>query len=69
MSGYQNPGSNMMLSRKDQHNKLFDLFVREMFVGDTPKPASYKPKSALCSTRQKFLNRIREQAKRDPGVI
>lgn len=59
----------MMVPRKEQHNKLFDLFIKEMFVGEGKRPVSHKPKIALCSTRQKFLQRIKEQEKRDPGDI
>lgn len=56
-------------TRKDEHNKLFDRFVKEMFASDTTEKKSYKPKTTLQSTRSKFLQRIKEQKKRDPGDI
>lgn len=59
----------MILSRKEQHKKLFDQFVYEMFCTPEQSPKSHKPKKTLQSTRQKFLDRIKKQAKEDPGEI
>lgn len=59
----------MILSRKEQHNKLFDQFVYELFCSPEQSPKSHKPKTSICSTRQKFLDRIKKQAKEDPGEI
>lgn len=58
-----------MLTPKEKHNKLFDQFVYEMFCAPEQSPKSHKPKQTLPSTRQKFLDRIKRQAKEDPGEI
>ena len=57
-----------MINRKQQHEKLFNQFVYEMFCEPVK---GYKSKSDLCkkSTRTKFLERMRKQAKDDPGEI
>lgn len=57
-------------SRKDEHNKLFDQFVYEMFC--EPVKECHKAKSTLhkiFSTRSKFLQRMKEQKKNDPGEL
>jgi len=56
----------MILSRKEQHEKLFDQFVYEMFC--EPVKKYNKPKTTL-STRARFLQKMKEQAKKDPGTI
>lgn len=58
-----------MLTPKEKHNKLFDQFVYELFFAPEQSPKSHKPKSSLRSTRQNFLDRIKKQAKEDPGEI
>lgn len=58
-----------MLTPKEKHNKLFDQFVYEMFCAPEQSPKPHKPKSGLCSTRQKFLDRMKKQEKEDPGEI
>jgi hypothetical protein len=53
-------------SRKDEHNKLFDRFVYELFC--EPVKEYHKPKTHLC-LRDKFLKRMEEQKKNDPGEL
>lgn len=53
-------------TRKDQHNHLFDQFVFEMFCQTVKE--YHKPKSTL-STRAKFLKRMEEQRKNEPGEL
>ena len=60
-----------MLTRKEQHNKIFDQLVYELFCNPLPKRVRKqldKPKTTL-STRAKFLQKMKEQAIKDPGEI
>lgn len=55
-----------LFDREDDHQKLFDQFVYEMFC--EPVKEYHKPKSTL-STRATFLAKMKKQAKEDPGEI
>jgi hypothetical protein len=57
-------------SRKAEHNRLFDRFVYELFC--EPVKDYHEAKSTLHkfpTTRSKFLQRMKEQKKNDPGEL
>lgn len=56
-------------SRREQHEHLFNLFVKELFCDPVKTHKSNFTLHKKPSTRLKFLQKMKEQAKRDPGKI
>lgn len=60
-----------MIDRKEQHNNIYNQLVYELFCDPLPKMrknTAYKSEITL-SKRAKFNQKMREQAKTDPGII
>ena len=61
-----------MLTPKEKHNKLFDQFVYEMFCAPEQSPKPHKRLGSLSNrglVRKKFCEKMKRQAKEDPGEI
>jgi hypothetical protein len=60
-----------MFTREDQHDKIYDQLVYELFCDPLPKLKMKRANKSkpMLSTRARFLKRMKEQAIKDPGEI
>jgi len=60
-----------MLTRKEQHNKIYDQLVYELFCNPLPKRKKQQANKSSngLHKRAKFDQKMRDQAKKDPGKI